>query len=95
MAASERFASPSATHYWDGERHIARHMGRALGIAPGESVPDADIGLAWDVYLAYGRGAKLLEQPDFWMHQLDVKHAPRFDGAQWGRQVIALLPSKA
>ena len=50
LAASERFAEPRALHYWDGERHLARHIATALGIdtrrsaAPGDDPP-----FAWDV----------------------------------------------
>ena len=42
---------------------------------------------AWDVYLAYGRGATEIERPDFWMHQLAVEHAPRLDAGVWLRRV--------
>ena len=54
QAASERFAEPRALHYWDGERHLSRHMATALDIdtrrsaAPGDDPP-----FAWDIYLAY------------------------------------------
>src|SRR6266540_6879505 len=76
-AASRRFAEPRAAHYWDSGRHLATHMGRALRISAQDSIAVGSAsGLAWDVYLAYGRGAKEIEAPDFWMHQLGVKHAP-------------------
>ena len=91
LAASQRFAEPRATHCWDAERRLARRMGRALGIGPDESMADGKIGLAWDVYLAYGKGAKEIEKPDFWMHQLGVKHAPRLDAGEWRRRVEQLV----
>jgi hypothetical protein len=91
LAASQRFAEPRATHYWDLERHLARRMGRALGIGPRESMTDGKIGLAWDVYVAYRRGTKNMEKPDFWMHQLEVKHAPRLDAGKWRRRVGQLV----
>jgi len=92
LAASKRFAEPRSTHYWDGGRHFARHMAAALGIAARESIAVGDTPeFAWDVYLAYGRGAKRIERPDFWMHQLGVTHAPRLDAGEWSRRVQDLL----
>src|SRR5262249_15070323 len=38
--------------------------------------------IAWDVYLLYGPGAQWEKQPPeplFWMHQLGLATAPRFD----------------
>jgi hypothetical protein len=92
LAASERFAEPRATHCWDGERHLARHMATALGIdtrrsaAPGDDPP-----FAWDVYLAYRRGNREIARPDFWMHQLAVDHAPRFEAGEWRRRITEML----
>jgi hypothetical protein len=91
LVASERFAEQRATHYWDAERRLARRMGRALGIGPGEAISDGKIEMAWDVYLAYGKGAKEMEKPDFWMHQLGVKHAPRLDAGEWRRRMGQLV----
>ncbi len=91
-AAVERFAEPRAVHYWDGERQLAQHMGKALRISAQESVPvEGGSGLAWDVYLAYDRGAADLFSPMFWMHQLGVTHAPRLDAAAFRAQVQGLL----
>jgi hypothetical protein len=93
LAASERFAEPRALHYWDGERHLARHMATVLGIdtrrsaAPGDDPP-----FAWDVYLAYRRGNVEIERPDFWMHQLAVEHAPRFETGEWRRRITEMFP---
>jgi len=95
LTAEQRFAEPRAAHYWDDAHHLARYVSTALGI---DSRPDAQAGdvkeFAWDVYLAYGRGATEIERPDFWMHQLAVEHAPRLDAALWKRRVEALLGSR-
>ena len=93
-AAAERFAEPRALHYWDGERHLARHLARALGIGAAESLAAAHgVGSAWDVYLLFGRGQTELTRPAFWMHQLGVTHAPRLDAVEFRKQVEALLVS--
>jgi hypothetical protein len=81
-----------ASHYWDGERHLARKLGAALGIRGEESIPlGHGAGAAWDVYLAYGRGAADIGKPAFWMHQLGVKRAPRLDAEEWRRGIEGLL----
>ncbi len=99
-AAEERFAEPRpdgrpsgrAVHYWDGERRLAQHLGKALRISAQESVPvEGGSGLAWDVYLAYERGEADLFSPKLWMHQLGVTHAPRLDAAAFRVQVQDLL----
>jgi hypothetical protein len=93
-AAAEPVARtlPGAEHFWDGDRRLAEEMGRALGVTAKESLGvDGGLGLAWDVYLAYGRGKNLGDEPDFWMHQLAVKHAPRLDPDAFRRQVERLL----
>ena len=91
-AAAERFAEPRASHYWDGERTLARMLGEALRISARDSIGAGDgPGFAWDVYLAYARGTAALEAPAFWMHQLAVTHAPRLDPAAFNRSVSALL----
>jgi hypothetical protein len=84
QAASERFAEPRAIHHWDAERHLSRRLATALAIdtrrsaAPGDDPP-----FAWGIYLAYAQGNTLIDVPDFWMHQLAVDHAPRFEPAEW------------
>jgi hypothetical protein len=79
---------PRASHYWDGRRHLARALGRAMNISASESVPmSGGFGAAWDVYLAYGRGHEDMLRPTFWMHQLGVKHAPRLDVEAWMRKI--------
>jgi hypothetical protein len=86
-AAVERFAEPRAAHYWDGERRLAQRLGESLGITAQQSLA----GLAWDVYLAYERGASDLFRPSFWMHQLGVTHAPRLEAAVFRQRVEGLL----
>ena len=93
---SQPIADHRASHYWDGERHLARQMGAALGIREQESIPLGDgVGAAWDVYLAYGRGAADVGKPAIWMHQLAVAHAPRLDAEEWRRGIRALIDSGA
>src|SRR5574341_1910948 len=88
LAVKQTFGEPRAIHFWDGERYLARRMSPALGI---DSRPETAVGdvkqFAWDVYLAYGRGATEIERPDFWMHQLAIDHAPRLDADEWRRRV--------
>ena len=92
-AAAERFAEPRASHYWDGERTLARMLGEALRISARDSIGAGDgPGFAWDVYLAYARGAADLSAPALWMHQLQgVGHAPWLDAMVFRQQVEALL----
>jgi len=83
---------PGAASFWDGDRRLAAEMGRALGITAKDSLGvDGGLGLAWDVYLAYGRGDVDLRQPRYWMHQLAVTHAPRLDPDEFHRRVERLL----
>lgn len=86
-AAVEGLTEPRATHYWDGERHLAIRLGESLEITVQQSLA----GLAWDVYLAYERGESDLFKPAFWMHQLGVTHAPRLDTAAFRQRVEGLL----
>lgn len=62
---------PRASHFWDGDRALARAYRASLGL--GED--------AWDVYLLYGPNARWTDNqpptPDFWMHQLGSIDAPR------------------
>lgn len=81
-----------AHHYWDGEHRLAQYMAAQLGISAGESLGvEGGAGLAWDVYLAYGRGDTDLALPAFWMHQLGVEHAPRLDAGEFRERVSGLL----
>jgi len=92
LAAADRFSAPRAAHYWDSRRHLSRRMATTLAIdkrpsaAPGDESP-----FAWDVYLAYRRGNVDIAQPDFWMHQLALEHAPRFDATEWRSQIERLV----
>lgn len=91
LASAERLADPRAIHYWDDGQTQARGLADVLKIRPEDSIGEDDRGLAWDVYLAYGRGRDIGEAPDFWMHQLNVKHAPRLNVSDWYRTVAGLL----
>jgi hypothetical protein len=94
-AVAAGIPNPRAAHYWDADRALGRHMGEALRISAQESIGvNGGHGLAWDVYLAYGRGNDGLTHPDFWMHQLAVEHAPRLDGGEFQRRVEALLAAQ-
>ncbi len=95
-AVAARFAEPRALHYWDGERRLARELGEALLISARDSIgAGSGPGFAWDVYLAYPRGAVDLTRPAFWMHQLAVTHAPRLDSAEWRQEVETLLETRS
>ncbi len=90
--AGERFAEARAAHYWDGERHLAKHIAHALNIGPRASLGRYDAEpIAWDVYLAFGRQASAVARPDFWMHRLAVTHAPLFDAARWEQHIRRLI----
>ncbi len=89
---AERFPDRRASHYWDRERHLSRYIAERLGIGARESSgAGGGSGFAWDVYLAYRRGATDVAQPSFWMHQLAVTHAPRLDAERFRRRVEALV----
>jgi hypothetical protein len=90
--AAELLAEPRARHYWDGERRLPRELGEALRISARDSIGAGEgPGFAWDVYLAYPRGALDLARPDFWMHQLAATHAPRLNAEAFRQRVSALL----
>ena len=91
-AVAAHFAEPRASHYWDGERRLARELGAALRISSRDSIgAGSGPGFAWDVYLAYARGAADLSAPALWMHQLGVQNAPRLDAEAFRQQVEELL----
>jgi len=90
--ASHRLAEPRATHYWDGDRLLSRRMAAELGVDSRRSAGAGDEPpFAWDVYLAYRLGNRDIARPDFWMHQLAVEHAPRFDSDEWQRRITEML----
>jgi hypothetical protein len=92
LEASQRFAEPRATHYWDPERHLSRRMAAASSIDTRRSAaPGDDPAFGWDIYLAYRRGNAELAHPNFWMHQLAVNHAPHFEPAEWRRGIGEML----
>lgn len=81
-SAAGQTADPAAQHYWDAGLHLSRHLGGALGIGHSRAPTGEEAyGLAWDVYLLYGKGLQELEQPAFWMHQLGLDFAPALDPA--------------
>jgi len=86
-AVATRLREPRAKHYWDGDRRLGRRLGDALSIPPEAQGG----GIAWDVYLLYGRGAKDIAAPGFWMHQLALTQAPRLDAEEFRRRVVELL----
>jgi hypothetical protein len=91
-AVAAHFAEPRALHYWDGQRRLARELGEALLISARDSIgAGSGPGFAWDVYLAYPRGAVDLTRPAFWMHHLAVTHAPRLDAEAFRSGVERLL----
>jgi hypothetical protein len=91
-AAAARFGERRARHYWDRDRLLASRMAKALEIdARSSAATDDDPAFAWDVYLAYRRGNRELTRPDFWMHQLAVEGVPRFEPAEWRRQIAGML----
>ena len=91
-AAAARLREPRARHYWDGERALARELATALRISARDSIGAGEgPGFAWDIYLAYARGAAALGSPAFWMHQLGVTHAPILDPPAFRREVRQLL----
>ena len=92
LAAARRFRAPRAAHYWDSGRDLSRRMATTLGIDTRCSAAQGDESpFAWDVYLAYRRGNRDIAQPDFWMHQLAVEHAPRLELRGWRTQVEQLV----
>jgi len=92
LAAAHRLSAPGAAHYWDSGRDLSRRMATTLGIDTRCSAAQGDESpFAWDVYLAYRRGNRDIAQPDFWMHQLAVEHAPRLELRGWRTQVEQLV----
>jgi hypothetical protein len=90
--AARRFAGERSRHYWDADRRLAGALGAALSLpaAAPAGEPRARA-LAWDMYLVYGRGVTDIKRPDFWMHQLNITHAPLLDANVWRQRVLDLL----
>jgi hypothetical protein len=93
--AARGFADPRVTQYWDPDRTLGLVLGERLGVPPRD--PGRVTGVAWDVYLLFGRGARWADAPALWMNQLDdvpLSKAPKLDGAAL-RERLRALPVKA
>lgn len=91
---ARRFVDPRVTHYWDPDRALGLLLGERLALPPHD--PGLTTGVAWDVYLLFGRGARWADAPAFWMSQLDLPRslAPRLDGAALRHKLLALQVEK-
>ncbi|HXG35937.1 MAG TPA: hypothetical protein VNL15_03105 [Dehalococcoidia bacterium] len=89
--AAKRFSSSLARHYWDEGLHLAKLLASSLKIRPDESRAPGKEGVAWDVYLAYPRGAARITEPALWMHQLWLTHGLRLDVKEFHQRVGKLL----
>jgi hypothetical protein len=67
-------------HYWDSEKRFSERIAAAM-----------DVPLAWDMYLLYPRGDVTIDQPTFWMHQIDTDKAPRLDVDVLAERALGLL----
>ena len=84
-----RFRDPRVTETWDGEREAGTLYARRLSLE----------GIAWDVYLVYGRGVRWQgsepPMPSFWMHQLRAGTGAdpklRLDAGRLTSEVLALI----
>ncbi|MGA9769837.1 MAG: hypothetical protein WBV94_12405 [Blastocatellia bacterium] len=79
--ATRFVADGRAMHYWDDEATLLHGYEPVLSISQD----------AWDIYMIYGPNARWESdappEPDYWMHQLDLDSAPRFDAAAFGEKV--------
>jgi hypothetical protein len=79
-----------ASQLWDAERALPPAFATLLGLPEGAP--------AWDMYLAYGAGARWGDapaEPSFWHHQLgEGVRAPVLDGDAFADGVRALLKSE-
>lgn len=95
-AAAASLDDPRVVQLWDGGAELARDLGAALRI-PRREPEDGAGGLAWDVYLLYGPGARWADAPPaptFWMDQLrqvPPSQAPRLDGEALRARVAAVM----
>ncbi len=92
--ATSFVADARARHYWDGGGELGRRYRALLDLSED----------AWDVYFVYGPDARwdagLPPRPDWWMHQLGSKEAPRvvgpyFDAEEFARRTFRLLSAPA
>ena len=87
-----QFRDPRVTEAWDGNRDIGLLFARRLGLE----------GIAWDVYLVYGRGARWEgsepPMPSFWMHQLRARTGAdpklRLDPSRLTSEVLTLIEKR-
>lgn len=95
--AAGRFVDGRARHYFDADQALGLDVGRALKIPPAKRDAGRAFGVAWDVYLVYGKGAVWSGEapsPAFWMHQLDQvpeSVSAELDGAALRAQVEQAL----
>jgi hypothetical protein len=86
VAAATKLIEDSRTlHYWDGNNGLGKAYQQIL------KTP----GVAWDVYLPFGRGTRWEGRqpptPPFWMHQLGrVVQAPKLDAQVLGEEIKKL-----
>ena len=87
-----QFRDPRVTDAWDPERETGLLFARRLSLQ----------GIAWDVYLVYGRGVRWEgsdpPMPSFWMHQLRVQTGAdpklHLDPDRLTREVTTLIEKK-
>jgi hypothetical protein len=96
VAASRQaaqFRDPRITEAWDGDRKAGLLFAHRLGLE----------GIAWDVYLVYGRGVRWENDeqppmPGIWMHQLRASTGAdpklRLDHNRLTSEVLALIDRK-
>lgn len=89
QAAGERFAEACTSHYWDAHRNLSREMGSVLRV-----VRRAWMGWPGTSTLRIRGGEADIRRPEFWMHQLDLAHAPRLNPSAFRQRVDALLNAR-
>jgi hypothetical protein len=71
---SRRFFTPNGAYYWIPSYALARELAPVLKMVRGRD--------AWDVYLLYRKGTvwdKIIPEPWYWQHQLDVLQGAPFN----------------
>ena len=84
--ATKRFSDPRVRHYWDAKAELGQLY---------SSILKAD-GVAWDVYLLFGRDAEWKDKPPvpvFVMDKIDLPNGKRLDGDELARELSALRNS--
>jgi len=85
-ANSLRFGVPGGVHYWAPTPKVGIDLAGVLRLPQGK--------IAWDVYLAYGRGGfwgTEMPAPDYWQHQLPVLQGAPYNPADFAAHVSRLL----